>query len=155
MLVLAIDQITKWQVRRVYEPNATRLILPGYFDFTYVQNSGGAFGIFLHHPQVLALACFAAVIAIAAFVIRSRAKIPKLLGFALALPLGGAVGNLVDRVRFGWVTDFLHVHAGRFDWPVFNVADSAICIGVGLLVIYSWLAPAHTPALPLAGPEKQ
>ncbi len=153
--MLAIDQITKWQVRRVYEPNATRLILPGYFDLTYVQNSGGAFGIFLHHPQILALACFAAVVAIVAFAWRADGPIPRTLGFALALPLGGAIGNLIDRVRFGWVTDFLHVHAGPHDWPVFNVADSAICIGVGLLVIYSWLTPARTPALPLTEPEKQ
>lgn len=152
-LVLAADQISKWQVRRVFVPNATHQILPEYFDFTFVQNPGGAFGIFRNSTQLLAVACALAVIAIIVFVVRSTGKLSPILGVALALPMGGAIGNLIDRVRFGWVTDFIHVHAGAHEFPVFNIADSAICIGVGLLVIYSWSSPPKTEP-PLVEAEK-
>ena len=153
-LILAADQISKWQVRRTFAPNATHPILPDYFDFTFVQNPGGAFGIFPHGTQVLAFACAAAVAAIIVFVSRSSGKLAPLLGAALALPMGGAIGNLIDRVRFGWVTDFIHVHAGIHEFPVFNIADSAICVGVGLLVIYSWTSPPKPAPVPLPEAEK-
>lgn len=151
-LILIADQITKWKVRELYLPNETHTIVPGYFDLIFVQNPGGAFGIFREGTSFLSLACFAAAIAISVYVLRLNSRLPVLLGIALALPMGGAIGNLIDRVRFHWVTDFLHVHVGAHDWPVFNVADSAICVGVTLLIIYSSLTPSKPQPVP--APEK-
>lgn len=152
-LVLLTDQVTKWQVLRTLSPYRTIDVLPGYFDLTLVRNTGGAFGILPHGTWGLVVAAIAAIAAIVVYTVRAPQPFPRLLGFALALPLGGALGNLVDRVRLGHVTDFLHAHAGKYEWPVFNVADSCICVGVGLLAIYfSSSRPAETAASTVASP---
>ena len=84
--------------------------------------------------------------------LRAEMPLPRLLGVALALPLGGAVGNLLDRVRLGHVVDFLALYFGphhSLPFPIFNLADSAICVGVGLLAVYYGRQPATEPAIAL------
>jgi signal peptidase II len=149
-LVLLADQLTKWQVVHTLSPERAVNVVPGYFDLTLVKNTGGAFGIMPHSTWWLVVAAVAAVIAIVVYSVRAPQPLSRILGVALALPLGGALGNLLDRVRLGHVVDFLHAHAGRFDWPVFNVADSCICVGVGLLAIYFWSRP-EVPATATSG----
>jgi len=155
-LVLLADQLSKQQIVRTLTPDRVVDVLPGYFDLTLVHNTGGAFGILPNSTLWLVVAAVGAVIAIVTFTIRAPQPMPAMLSIALALPLGGAIGNLLDRVRLKYVVDFLHAHIGNHDWPVFNVADSCICVGVGLLAIYFWGKPAGTStAVPTETPEKE
>lgn len=149
LAVLALDQATKhWAILAHGNwPDGSQPIIPNFFSFTWVNNTGGAFGIFDSvrlGTAALALASLLAAGAIILYSLRMR-RLPPLLGVALGLALGGAVGNLIDRVRLHYVVDFLDFHVGVHQWPVFNIADSAICIGVALLAIHFGRAPAKTP----------
>ena len=153
-LVLVADQLSKYWVVQAHRGWPTdgydysREVIPGFFSLTYVQNTGGAFGLF-HALQSgtmgLAAASVVASVVIVAYAVRARQPLPNLLAVALGGALGGALGNLIDRVRLGHVVDFLDVHIGTHQWPVFNVADSAICVGVALLALYYSRIPARTP----------
>jgi signal peptidase II len=160
LLVLIADQWTKRWVLSAYPTwpsdggDYSRDLIPGFFSFTYVHNTGGAFGILPEGTQLLALAALIAAVGIIVYTVRARSPLPRLLGFALALPLGGSLGNLLDRVRLHYVVDFLDVHVGVHQWPVFNVADSAICLGVGLLAVYFWSQPAGDKSAATAVQEK-
>ncbi len=139
LAVLLIDQWTKGIVTRAFDVHQTRALIPGLFDITYVRNSGAAFGLFASvdsSVKALLLNSVAVLVflVVSAYALRSSHRSIRLqLGFALIL--GGAVGNLLDRVRFGYVVDFLDLSISGHHWPAFNVADSAICIGVGLLFL--------------------
>lgn len=154
LLVLVADQLTKQWVLRAYpfwtggDGIYSRDLVPGFFSLTYVHNTGGAFGILPSGTQLLALAALIAAGAIVVYTLRTRPPMPRLLAVALALPLGGSLGNLLDRVRLHYVVDFLDVHVGAHQWPVFNVADSAICVGVALLALYFWRQPVGDKAPP-------
>ena len=147
LLVLLADQASKaWVLRAHWRwPGDDRVLVPGFFSLSYNVNTGGAFGILPHGTLLLALAAAIAAIAIVVYSIRAQSPLPRLLAVALALPLGGAVGNLLDRVRLGHVVDFLAAYAGpnrQWQFPIFNLADSAICVGVGLLALYYGRQPA-------------
>ncbi len=155
LLVFVADQLTKQWVLQVYptwhggDGDYSRVLIPGFFSLVYVNNTGGAFGILPSGTGLLALAALIAAGAIVVYTFRARSPMPALLSVALALPLGGSVGNLLDRVRLHYVVDFLGVHVGPHYWPIFNVADSAICVGVALLAVYFWRQPAGDKAPPL------
>jgi len=142
-LLLVADQITKHLVIAYFsQPAAPKAIVwvPHIFELTLVHNSGAAFGIF-RDDNILFIFIGVAVVAIAVLYIRFRNSRSLLLKVCFGLILGGAIGNLLDRIRQGYVTDFLYFHIGHvFSWPVFNVADSGITVGVVLLVIYFWIA---------------
>ncbi|MBV9848417.1 MAG: signal peptidase II [Armatimonadetes bacterium] len=148
-LVLAADQITKHWVARAHRGwpltggDYSREVIPGFFSLTYAQNTGGAFSILQSSTLLLALASAAAALAIVIYTLRHRGPLPGLLAVALGGALGGALGNLMDRVRLHYVVDFLDLHVGAHQWPIFNVADSAICLGVALLALH--YARAETP----------
>ncbi len=157
LLVLLADQASKSWVARSYLrwPEDDLVLIPNFFSLSYNVNTGGAFGIFQQGTLLLALAAAIAAVAIVTYTVRARMPLPRLLAVALALPLGGAVGNLVDRVHLHHVVDFLALYAGpdrRWQFPIFNVADSAICVGVGLLALYYSRQPAAS-AKPLAVKE--
>jgi len=157
LLVLLADQLAKAAVVRAHPAwtDGDRELIPGFFALTFSVNTGGAFGILSYLPHgtlLLALAAAVAAVAIVTYTLRAPMPLPRLLGFALALPLGGALGNLLDRVRLGHVVDFLSVYAGperRWQFPIFNLADTAICVGVALLALYHGRqpAPARDPAV--------
>ena len=136
--VIAADQLTKWLVRTNMEPGQS---IPGegLFRLTYTTNTGGAFGIFSNQAFLLALA---AVIGISVFLVYFRYlpldSTPLKVG--LGLDLGGAVGNLIDRLHIGKVTDFIDIGP----WPVFNVADSAIVVGTILVAYYLLFSAQRT-----------
>lgn len=158
LLVLLADQGSKaWVVAAHPAWPADGLeLIRGFFALDYSVNTGGAFGILPQGTLLLALAAGIAAAAILLYSLRARQPLPRLLAVALALPLGGAIGNLLDRVRLGHVVDFLAVYAGphrQWQFPVFNVADSAICIGVGLLALYYGRQPA--PASETAAAVKE
>jgi signal peptidase II len=139
LTVLVIDQWTKGVVTRNFDVHQSRSMIDGLFDVTYVRNSGAAFGLFASVDSSVKAILLNSVavlvfIVVSAYALRSSHRSVRLqIGFALIL--GGAVGNLLDRVRFGYVVDFLDFFVSGHHWPAFNVADSAICVGVGLLFL--------------------
>ena len=139
LAVLFLDQWSKGLVTRTMEVHQSRTVIPDVFDLTYVRNTGAAFGLFASvdsSVKAILLNSIAVIVflIVSAYAVRSSHKSIR-LQVGLALILGGAVGNLLDRVRFGYVVDFLDFAISGHHWPAFNVADSAICIGVGLLFL--------------------
>lgn len=137
--VLLLDQATKAWVLHALPGRPAITIVPGFFDVVLSRNTGGVFGLLSGPPGALRRALFtaataAALVALAVF-LRRWARESRLALVALSLVAGGAVGNLVDRLRFGHVVDFLDLHAGGWHWPAFNIADSAITIGAALLIL--------------------
>jgi signal peptidase II len=139
-LVVALDRWTKiWVVRNIRIGHA-RVVIPHVFRLTHVLNTGAAFSLFEGSTSpaivrnVLIAFSVAAVIVVLVLLWRFGRQF-SLVSFSLALILGGALGNLYDRVRFSHVVDFLEVHIVHYHWPDFNVADSAITIGACLLLI--------------------
>ncbi len=150
--ILAADQLTKaWAVAKL-KPVVLMEVIPGYFRLLYATNRGVAFSLFAD-GQFDARWVFASISVVAALFVCGyliRTAPSKLrLNTSLALLLAGIVGNLVDRVRLGEVVDFLgfHIH-DKYSWPIFNVADSAICIGAGLLALEMIFEEAPVKAAP-------
>src|SRR5215470_6429891 len=136
---LIADRLTKSWIQSRFDLNESASVIDGFFNITYVRNTGVAFGIFssISSPAKSLLlsvfTVFAAVIVIT-YSFRSPAR-NRVLQIALALILGGALGNLYDRVVYRYVVDFLEFYVGAYHWPSFNIADSAISIGVALLAL--------------------
>lgn len=131
LAICLADQATKLLVVRFFAPGQSLPIIPSIFHLTYVQNTGAAFGL-LKGQQWLFVACS---LAVAGWIIREflrGAHLPLVIETAYALVLGGSAGNLIDRMRLHYVIDFLDFRI----WPVFNVGDSAITIGVALVVLH-------------------
>ncbi|MGE0615117.1 MAG: signal peptidase II [Bacteriovoracia bacterium] len=147
--VLVLDQITKWLVMVNFRLHETRPIIEGYFNLTYIRNTGAAFGIFANADPAFRVPFFLiiplAALAVIALVFRRLPPENVGVASALSLVIGGAVGNLIDRVRFGSVVDFLDFHWQYVKhFPAFNVADMAICVGVGILMVDLLFNKEHT-----------
>ena len=134
--IVVADQLTKWLVLAHFAPGE-RVELTSFFNLVLVFNKGAAFSFLAAEAgwQTPVLAAFALGAAIVVSVLLVRSPERRMLCAGLALILGGALGNLVDRLRFGQVVDFLDFHAAGWHWPAFNVADSAITIGAALLIL--------------------
>ena len=135
--IVVLDQVTKWAVLGFFANRAPREEITGFFNLVLAYNKGAAFSMLAsapgwQTPLLIAFALVAAVV-VSALILRNPEK--RLLCLGLALILGGAVGNLIDRMRFGHVVDFLDFHALGWHWPAFNVADSGITIGALLLIL--------------------
>jgi signal peptidase II len=134
-------------IERTLPEFASRQVIPDFFHLTHVRNTGVAFGMFASRGELgvwlLIGVGFAALAAVALYFRRAALTEPLLLT-ALALVLGGAVGNLVDRLFAGAVTDFFDVFIGSYHWHIFNVADSAISVALGLLLLDAF-RPKRTP----------
>ena len=147
LAVIIVDHVTKTIVALHFLPGESRIVIPHVLYLTYVQNYHGAFGLFGTHPLLLTAAASAVLIGFYLWYRREGAAAQVHIAFALIF--GGAVGNIIDRLHFGYVHDFIDF---RF-WPVFNVADSAITIGVGLLLLQMLVHEKHREPLP--APEVQ
>jgi len=138
--VIVLDRVTKLLVSRHLEMGEAHVVIPHVFRITHVLNTGAAFSAFAEsaNPETVRLALIAfsvaAVVVVAVMLWRSAASV-TLSGIALALILGGAIGNLYDRIRLHHVIDFLEVHIAHYHWPDFNIADSAIVVGACLLLL--------------------
>jgi signal peptidase II len=142
-LIVALDQATKWYIRHTVGLYESIVVIDSLFHITHVRNSGGAFGLFAGAHAAWRLPFFlsvsvVAVVGLLAFVRRVGVR-QRLLLFALGAILGGALGNFVDRMVSGEVTDFLDFHWHGWYWPAFNVADSFITTGMVILLLYSLL----------------
>lgn len=138
-VVVIVDQLTKLWIMTTFALHGQQNIIPGFFNLVYVTNTGAAFGFLAGNNSFLRQVFFVAVALIALIVIIFSYKHLKRQGrifiYALGLIAGGAVGNLIDRLRLGSVVDFLDFYIGSYHWPAFNAADSAISIGVGLFLL--------------------
>ncbi len=137
LLVVILDQGSKYLLNQVLPPGTALELIPGVFTLVNVQNPGVAFGLFAEYGQMVRY-LFSAVNFIAAVMLFwvARRSSPK-VAVACGLVAGGAIGNLIDRLFRGRVSDFFDLHLGPYHWPAFNVADSAITIGVLLLLFFS------------------
>ncbi|MGI6553251.1 MAG: signal peptidase II [Bacillota bacterium] len=126
--ILLLDQFSKYLVQLFLSPGETVPLIHNIFHLTYVQNPGAAFGILAHRTYFFIVTAFLVIFFILIFFRRLDHR-QVYLRLGLAMALGGATGNLLDRLRFGYVVDFLDFRV----WPVFNLADTAIVLGVGLL----------------------
>lgn len=151
-LVFALDRITKIVIKQHFSTWDTVSIIPGFFNIVHTENPGAAFSLlatarsewrtfFLITLSAVALA----IIAVLLWRMHGRTGESRTTRIGLALILGGALGNVYDRVVHGTVTDFLELYYRGFSWPAFNVADSAITIGAGLVVLEMLLARRRTP----------
>lgn len=137
--VLLLDRISKWVIAGKIGLHDSIQVIPGCFRITHVENTGAAFGLFADSPSqwkiaLLVLFSVIALVIVAALLWRNSHAMTS-TGVGLSLILGGALGNLWDRLIHGRVVDFLLFYIGQYQWPAFNVADSAIVVGAGLLVI--------------------
>jgi len=133
--IVILDQLTKYLVN-VFQPNM--VVIPGFFNLTYIKNAGAAFGIFQGKQPFLVGVSLLAMGLLLFLLFHERQEKTGLL-LALALILGGTCGNLIDRIRSGMVIDFLLFYIKQYQWPAFNVADSSISIGVGILILVTLL----------------
>jgi signal peptidase II len=139
-LVILGDRLTKLYIRRHVALNIGNVpVIPNFFSITHVENTGAAFSLFAEWPQrvrVPMLVGFSTLaMIVVSYLLWSSVKRFTWSGLALSFILGGAVGNLYDRLVYGRVTDFLHFYIGSHAWPDFNLADSAIVVGASLLVL--------------------
>lgn len=143
VIVIALDQWTKYYIHTRFHLGESYIVIPGFFDITYIRNMGAAFG-FLHRapgwfrdPFFIAIPVIALSVILYLFVTLPRSF--RWTAFALSLIFSGAIGNLIDRLRFGYVIDFLYFHYREvYYYPAFNVADSAIVVGVALMFLLSF-----------------
>ena len=147
-LVFALDRLTKSAISSSLPVGGSRGVIDGFFDLVHFRNTGMAFSLFADsEPWFREWVLPAAQIAIVVLVVlmfRSLGESAPMSRLALALVLGGAAGNLYDRMLHGYVTDFLDFYLASYHWPAFNVADSAITVGAGLLILDSVLG-RHGP----------
>lgn len=138
--VVLLDQLTKLAVLNTIPLYDSVPVVPGFFHLTHIQNPGGAFGFLSRQGALIRSVVFLAASAVALCLIfifyRNTPDTHRWLGNGLALIFGGAVGNLIDRLRFGRVVDFLDVFVAEYHWPAFNVADSAVTVGIGIFVFH-------------------
>lgn len=149
-VIVLCDQLTKHMVIRVFPVGDSRRILGPILSLTHTRNTGGAFSLLQARVPVFVVV---GIIAVAAMLVAYHRMRESDLGIsaALALALGGAIGNLIDRIRFGYVVDFFDIHV----WPIFNIADSAITVAICLLA-WRFLMPhkrRDEPADPTEQPE--
>jgi len=140
VLITIADQWTKEVVRASFHLGESRPVVDGIFNLTYVRNTGAAWGILGGQNTSLTIL---SLVMLVLMVIFRRSFLGDTWEHRLALGclVGGIVGNLMDRIRLGWVTDFFDFYAGQWHWPAFNIADAAICTGVGIYIISAfWMA---------------
>ena len=154
VVVLVLDQISKQLALAELPPGTSVIVIDGFFSLTLVMNPGLAFGFLSWMPTawrwIVASLSIGALVVLAGVGLRLLAAGGIVARLALGLVFGGAVGNLIDRARFGAVVDFLDFYWRAYHWPAFNVADSAICVGVALLALRLLVAP---PAEPVRAPH--
>jgi len=155
LAVILVDAWTKWMVSARIDLHDSVTLIPNLFQLVHVRNTGAAFGIGANAashivPLLLNIGAIGVFFVVVAYAFRT-AVTDRVLQIGLHLILGGAIGNLIDRFRLGYVVDFLDVYMNwngiSHHWPAFNIADSAICVGIGLLFLDMRKKPEERPAL--------
>ncbi|MBM9612757.1 signal peptidase II [Desulfobulbus rhabdoformis] len=143
LVVICLDQASKFWVMHHFLLHESRVVIPHFFNLTYITNNGAAFSMLAGQPalwrQVFFLCTASVALVLIGIAHRSYGRRSLYYTMALSLIAGGAIGNMIDRIRFGFVIDFLDVYIGSHHWPTFNIADSAITVGVTLFIFYNLL----------------
>ncbi|MGD9948340.1 MAG: signal peptidase II [Desulfobulbus sp.] len=143
LAVVCLDQASKFWIMHHFVLHESRVVIPDLFNLTYLTNNGAAFSILAGQPALWRQVFFLCTAGVALIFIwiaqRSYGRRSLWYTAALSLIAGGAIGNIVDRIRFGFVVDFLDVYVGSHHWPAFNVADSAITVGVIVFIVNNLL----------------
>lgn len=159
LIALPVDQITKRMVMADFYYGERLTVIPGFFDLTYVRNPGGAFSFFATGPVEIRMAFFVGttIVAIGLLLVfyRRLTDDAVLSAAALGTILAGAIGNLIDRLAYGEVVDFLDFYIASYAWPTFNVADSCIVVGVGILILEIFLFDEDPTAAPVGEASSQ
>ena len=138
--IVFLDQLTKWLAIIFLKGEGSAVFIKGILQFTYMENEGAAFGILSNHRWVFLVISTVAIIGIIIYMIKWRPK-SKLAFVAISFVVGGGIGNMIDRIWLGYVVDFIDFCAFPNVWKyIFNVADSFVCIGAGLLMLYMILS---------------
>jgi signal peptidase II len=142
LVLLGLDQLTKWAALDLLDLAARPIAVTPFFNLVLVWNRGVSFGMLdalgAVAPWLLSGLAVAVVIALLLWLRRSEHAV---MAIGLGLVIGGALGNVIDRLRYGAVVDFLDFHLAGWHWPAFNLADAGICVGAGLIVVDGLLAP--------------
>jgi signal peptidase II len=143
-LIIILDQVSKLIIQSIFNDNPYKVIqvIRDFFQIRYVENQGAVWGIFSQSahtiiPKIITIFSIVALVVVIYFFLKLESRCVFELT-SLSFIIGGALGNIIDRLYQGYVVDFLHVYVGNFQWPTFNVADSFISIGVVLLIISIW-----------------
>ena len=139
-ICLLLDQLSKFYIDSAFHLHESLPVIENFFNLTYVRNPGAAFGILsdnaIRIPFFISVSLLASIGII--WYLRKIDSSDRWQHFSLGLIFSGAVGNLIDRIRLGEVIDFLVAHWYQYHWPAFNIADSAICVGVVIMLLCSW-----------------
>jgi signal peptidase II len=138
--IIVLDQISKAVIKKTVPLYGSITVIPGFFDISHIQNPGGAFGLLADQSPLVRMIVFIFFTSVATGIIfylyyKTDDSLP-FLASGIALIFGGAIGNLIDRIRFGRVVDFLDVYVGTVHYPSFNVADSAVSIGIAIFLYH-------------------
>lgn len=149
LAVVCADQVSKYWIVEHFTLHESKVVIPEFFNLTYLTNNGAAFSILAGQPAMWRQVFFVGAACVALTIIwiaqRSYGRRSRLYSVAFALIAGGAIGNLIDRIRLGYVVDFLDVYVGQYHWPAFNIADSAITVGVTLFIVHNLLFDRQRP----------
>ena len=144
-LIVALDQWSKWMIKTSYDLYHSEPIIQDFFHFTYVTNDGMAFGLsFPGGKQVLLFVTFA-LTGVIIWMLWKEKESHNLIRYGLSFILAGALGNMIDRLLYGKVVDFLDIMIGDFHWYIFNVADSAVTTGMILFILHTILIGEKKP----------
>lgn len=144
--IAALDRVSKWLLLEILEPHGGALELTAFFNLVVVWNRGVSFGLLQSGSPAMPwiLSAFSTVV-VAALVVWLSRVYARWLALGIGLVIGGAVGNVVDRLWYGAVADFFDLHLAGYHWPAFNVADSAIVAGVGILLVDALFGDRERP----------
>jgi len=143
-LIILLDQVSKAYIHHAFMLHESMPVISGFFSITYLRNRGAAFGILANQSNLVRAVLLGgtslAALALLLWMFYQASQQDLFQRTALSLIIGGAIGNILDRVRMGEVIDFLDFYVGNLHWPAFNVADSAITVGVALLLLHTFRA---------------
>lgn len=150
--IIVLDQISKLYISHHFELHESISLIPNFFNLTYIQNKGAAFGLLAKAPESFRIPFFIIVpflvLTIIILIFKKTKQTELLMITSLSLILGGAIGNFIDRIRFNYVIDFLDFHwFHKYHWPAFNIADATIVAGVVFLIFYTLTHDTHTTRL--------
>lgn len=137
LVVILLDMVSKYIVSKLLIVNESVMIIKNFFNITYVRNTGAAFSIFSGNTFLVMVISFMIIMGIILYISKNKSS-NKIEKISYSLILGGAIGNFIDRIIYGYVRDFIEIDIFGWDYPIFNLADVFVVVGVILLVIATW-----------------
>ena len=145
VVIVALDQWSKWVIKTSYNLYQSEPIIEGFFYFTYVTNDGMAFGLSFPGGKTILLIVTLILTGVIMWMLWKEKNSHNLIRYGLTLILAGAIGNMIDRILYGKVVDFLDIMIGSFNWYIFNVADSAVTSGMILFILHTIIVGEKKP----------